>query len=460
MSNQLIICTTGTSIARGVQRLDEVGVKKYNQLIKNRVDVEQKKSKKSDDFIRTISAEMNSLNSFGLDKSDKVVLLHTETEDGLICAENIALLIKKCFNLDSALVKVNGMQVNDALRFRKEGIQNLFKELDRLIYGYSPENIVLNGTGGFKGVVPYLTLYGLLNRISTLYLFEFSNELIKLPPVPISYDYDRLNKAYKALEKIDIESFIPEETFFKLIPDLKYEDRPWFESLIEDIGDGEVTMSPFALIMWESMRKNEGQIYLSKQALKSYTNSSGQVREQFNFMLSRITNPLWRNDKIHPCKGSDMEFYKPGNTSERIAAITKGNDVYICELMQHAEYEKKISTCQKKNYNTKEFELFIFNENESIPDSEEFIVQKLNKEKDAVFKELLKCKKLYAKQETNLMDMEIVIEEGNNEILALKEKSENENKRNSEQIAYLKSKNINDMSLIQIIKKKLFIKKN
>jgi putative CRISPR-associated protein (TIGR02619 family) len=355
MSSKLIICTTGTSIARGVQRLDEIGVKKYCQLIKNRIESVQKQSKNTNDFLRIISAEMNSLSLSGLDKSDKVVLLHTETEDGLICAENVSELIKKHFNLSSTLVKVTGLQVKDALKFRKIGIQNLFKELDHLVYGYAPENVILNGTGGFKGVVPYLTLYGLLNRISTLYLFEFSNELIKLPPVPVSYDYDRPNKAYKALEKIDSESSISIDCFFKLIPDLKYEDRPWYESLIEKIGKGEVTMSPFALIMWETMKKSEGQVYIAKQAVKSYSNSSGQVREQYNFMLSRITNPLWRNAKIHPCTGSDLEFYKPGNTSERLAGITKGNDIYVCELMQHDEYEKKIQLCQKKNYNTKEF---------------------------------------------------------------------------------------------------------
>jgi CRISPR/Cas system-associated protein Csm6 len=48
--------------------------------------------------------------------------------------------------------------------------------------------IILNATGCFKSVVPYLTLRGLLYRLNVVYIFEQSNALLTLPPAPIHFD--------------------------------------------------------------------------------------------------------------------------------------------------------------------------------------------------------------------------------------------------------------------------------
>ena len=93
------------------------------------------------------------------------------------------------------LHEIPGLQVTDHDRFRREGIDNLFKILDdiskpRLDRGQ--HDVWLNVTGGFKSVVPYVTLFGLLYRLPVVYIFERSNTLITLPPAAINFDFERL----------------------------------------------------------------------------------------------------------------------------------------------------------------------------------------------------------------------------------------------------------------------------
>jgi hypothetical protein len=202
-----------------------------------------------------------------------------------------------------------------------------------------------------------------------------------LPPIPISYNYDLLKRALPALEKIDRETGITEKEFFNEIGNVEYTEKDYFLSLIENIGDNLYTMSPFAAILWEDLKTKKGQVYISKNARKVYDESSGISRQQLNFYLDRITNPLWRLGKKHSFSSTDLDIYKMGNTAERVAAYSKGRDIYICEMFtKHDKYEKQLPLCKKENYINKEnFTLFTFDNNElnNIPETEADIYQNL-----------------------------------------------------------------------------------
>ena len=286
------------------------------------------------------SAETNSLARLDLaaQKND-ICLLHSETKEGRICAEETVCLIKKFLAPQKLeLRQIEGLQVEDASRFRQVGIQRLFATLDELHQRYG--NSLLNVTGGFKSVVPYMTIYGQLHRIPVVYIFERSEQLITLPPVPVNYDWDRLAQAGDALRWLEQEGVGSDEEFFRKIPGVSFEKREWFRSLLEQEG-GEVTLSAFGMLLANALRQQEASVYLSPKAWKDDQRSSGKVRVQFKQMLSRAGNPIWRKQKFHK-HSSELIIFKPGDTGERMGAFLRGDRVYICRLWAtHDQYDSE-----------------------------------------------------------------------------------------------------------------------
>ncbi len=350
-----LFCTTGTSIAGGLAF--DGNPNAYRDAIRKRLASLESQYPDPSDFLRRASAETNSLVALEAAEGDSVFLLCTETEDGTICAEEAGALLDAQRHLNCQVQKIEGLQVADASRFRRVGAQNLFATLDRLC-GESAvgadADVVLNVTGGFKSVVPYVTLFGLLHRLPVVYLFERSKSLLRLPPVPVNFDYERLGQAMDALALLEREGAIPREKFFQAIPGLDFHGRDWYECLLEEDG-GLVTISGFGSLLLKSRAREQAQVFLGPSARTQYESSSGLSRKQFTFMLDRAGDPLWRKAKVHNFVGTNLTVFKPGNTSERMACIVRGARVYVCELLQHDQYERILPSKRAERYSLGEF---------------------------------------------------------------------------------------------------------
>jgi len=101
----LYICTTGTSIAHGIRR--DGSNESYRKIIRSQLDTPPP----GRNFLQWASAETNSLDRMGIKDADEIALLHTETEDGKICAEELAVLIEKHFAIIPRLCPIEGLQV-------------------------------------------------------------------------------------------------------------------------------------------------------------------------------------------------------------------------------------------------------------------------------------------------------------------------------------------------------------
>jgi putative CRISPR-associated protein (TIGR02619 family) len=281
-----IICTSGISIAQGVEIFATLNnAREYQKHIERRISEIQNKS--GDDqqmFLQKVSAETNSLLRLKVDREDRIYLLHSETTDGEICAELVKSLLEKNLNCKNVkLQKINGLQVQDAVRFRRHGIQNLFEQLRKIVDAapsHERSEVILNVTGGYKSTIPYITLYGLLSRIKVVYLFEHSNTLIELPPAPVNFDYGRLAPAHDALLTLCKKGGMPKEEFFKRIPGLEFHEREWYEALLEEDG-GLVTLSAFGFLLSAGRDQEQAHVWLSPSAREQYERSQGPTRDQF-----------------------------------------------------------------------------------------------------------------------------------------------------------------------------------
>jgi CRISPR/Cas system-associated protein Csm6 len=136
-------------------------------------------------FKEQYSSEINSNNV-------KVVLVHSPGI-GKICANKIKYLIENSngfFNgWKCELEELTDLDINNINKFKKsvEALTDIIREQ---YYIQELHHLYLNITGGYKALLPYLTMIGMAvgKEISAFYLFEDSPLILRLPVYPFSFD--------------------------------------------------------------------------------------------------------------------------------------------------------------------------------------------------------------------------------------------------------------------------------
>ncbi len=248
------ICTAGTSIIT-INKLDLAHFAKWklsewDSRLQDIAEAEhfalQNIKEKTDSDLPRVSAELNSLIKMGLQPSDRVILISTETVEGKLCAELVRkVLIEKRLCHDVTVQVIKGLQAQDGRLFQQVGL----KELISFIAQFEHENVVFNPTGGFKSVVPYLTLAGMLFKKPVKYIHEFSDDVMSLANIPITYDEEAIFEVEGKLQQIDGNTFIGKQEWQRGIA---FNDSR-FETLVEE-SDGKITMSGIGLLLWEKFK--------------------------------------------------------------------------------------------------------------------------------------------------------------------------------------------------------------
>lgn len=345
-----IVCTTGISIQTNAQRFLGNKARKLSTytLLQQFVAALKSQAASQQEFLAKLSAETNSLSRLGISQGDEVILLHTQTNSGKEAAEALEKVLRQELRVHVETKQVWGLQVSDAQRFRREGIRHLFEILKEKCVAWrekDPDNrkVLLDATGGFKAVVPYLTLFGLMWRIEVVYIFENSNTLIRLPPLPLHFNYELLAQGRTALQRLLNAKILPAEEFFREIPGLMYEDRAWFEPLIERDEKDYVTLSGLGEMFVQEWVIDTKHIHLSPMAKEVYDKSRGDVRERLRNFLKLLQDPLWRNAHLHSFSGTDLQVYKLPHQPERVAGFVQGDKVFVCLIyLRHDEYERDL----------------------------------------------------------------------------------------------------------------------
>jgi hypothetical protein len=67
---------------------------------------------------------------------------------------------------------------------------NFFADLIEREIKKKDAEIILNVTGGYKALIPYITIIGQLRKLELKYIYEESNELITVGRLPINFDWE------------------------------------------------------------------------------------------------------------------------------------------------------------------------------------------------------------------------------------------------------------------------------
>jgi putative CRISPR-associated protein (TIGR02619 family) len=325
-----IICSVGTSAARnlGVKPADltdwinkqqnlEVAIEKVFETFR---DI----SPEGENLKRKLSAEIHSLVRIGITNKDKVILLASSTDDGYCCALAVEKYLKHHWKgISVETEQVTGLQVNNADLFRTKGVVEFVRRILKEIDSYDASNIILNPTGGYKALVPYTVLLGMLKGIKCDYIFEQSSTLLELPPLPVEFKRSQFEAYRNLFEKIERDTIISRKEWEETV---SYEEQTWFESLVE-FSDGEVTLSAVGFLFLDEIRKPSVLVpFLSQKAIRDCFDNLVQLDDcdPFRYLSRVATSKQALEQAKHINVGNGLYWLKPGRTTDRYLVSVEG----------------------------------------------------------------------------------------------------------------------------------------
>lgn len=146
-----------------------------------------------------------------------VYLIATDTPKSVLAAKLIKENISN-FNENIKIIgdiKVaKGLQTDDFERFNNEGINELFNGLLEIIREIDEKNnkkdnqlksdkikTVINISGGYKAIIPYMTIFAQVYNLDSIYIYEDSSSLITIPSLPIQIDWAFAEEYYPYLDE-------------------------------------------------------------------------------------------------------------------------------------------------------------------------------------------------------------------------------------------------------------------
>ena len=317
-----ILCSTGTSAAKGVcppgqlaQWVQQHGGAKAagEAILAGFAEVRPE----GEALQKTLSAEIHSLVRINVTRQDRVILLASATADGHACALAVARYLEYHYpGILAEVRQVAGLQVRDAQQFRREGVVNFVRYCLEVVRNYGAGNVVLNPTGGFKALVPYTVLVGMLKRVPCRYIFEQSTELLELPPLPVAFDRAPFERYRCLIERIERETAIPRADWDR---EVRYDDRPLLEPMVEHAGE-EVTLSAVGLLLLDEVRSPTALVpFLSRQAWTDCLGNLCKLKDcdPFRFLARAASDRGQFKLEEHLNAGKGLRWLKPGRTTDR-----------------------------------------------------------------------------------------------------------------------------------------------
>jgi putative CRISPR-associated protein (TIGR02619 family) len=368
---KFVICSTGTSIANrcpssSTLHQESPGWNEDAGTIQTEINSRVDKFLRQDPpDLKATCAEMNSLNALKISKHDRVLLLASDSAFSRYCCDKLKLLIVDSFSLQSSQVeirRIDGLQVHDPKLLRDKGLPRLVEAILEVVGNETYRNtheILLNCTGGFKGIVPFLTILGMLYGCRTVYQFEHANNLISLPPLPFSFDLQVFERVKSALNMINEHGEIAEATYFGKIKDYHHSERELFLSYTEPTTDDKITLSPLAFLLLASDKQSD-HLKVRNEVLETLEHLDNAPRQKLQMLMAKCTNHRWRASHSKTWGGDksmDLTVIKPGNTAERLAGFLKDNVFHVTNIFStHDQYERELGNYSVANFRTEIFQ--------------------------------------------------------------------------------------------------------
>lgn len=350
-----VICSVGTSAARAL-KLKPLELANW---VKEQQSIDDAAEKifstfreilpKGENLKNNLSAEIHSLFRIEITNQDRIILLSSSTEEGYCCALAVKKYLEHYWNgIDVKVEKVKGLQVLDAELFRTTGVVEFVRHIIREINSYGASNIILNPTGGYKALVPYTVLIGMLKGVKCDYIFEQSTTLLELPPLPVEFKRSQFDTYKDLFEKIERETEISQGEWEQRVP---YSERTMLESLVE-FSNGQVTISAVGFLFLDEMRKPSVLVpFLSQKAIKDCFDNLAQLDDcdPFRYLARVATSKEALQKAKHINAGNGLYWLKPGRTTDRYLVSEEGWRMLVWRAIREDQEGSSYASTVKVN---------------------------------------------------------------------------------------------------------------
>lgn len=138
-----------------------------------------------------------------LREDDEVILLESDTARGIFCAhviqQALAAGVLGLPAVQSRIVRINGLQPYYSERF----LTLALRELTLLLHTFDEPNSILLASGGYKAILPILSILAMHHRMPILYLYEDADSLLAMEPLPVVFDLEVVKAYDKVLRKLE-----------------------------------------------------------------------------------------------------------------------------------------------------------------------------------------------------------------------------------------------------------------
>jgi len=291
------------------------------------------------------SAETNSLSRL-LQEDDRIVFLHSDTDEGKLCAETLRSFYSNQ-GYQAEVVPVPDLNYTES-RFKMRGLRSLVATMIKQIQNEckAGRKVLINATGGFKAEIAYATLVGLLFNVPVYYIHEAFRDIIEMPPTPIKWDYSLIADYEKFFEWIGTD-LRPSDEVERRLRGLS--DRDKIHLLLID-EEGYTYLSPAGEAYYHAYRGNilsqpGDEVLLSSKARDTYQSADPSTRECFEHVLRNLSHAELRRNQIESVRDGDCLVYPRGHRDERVVFYEQDGKVYVCELTRHSDqsYERLIA---------------------------------------------------------------------------------------------------------------------
>jgi len=264
------------------------------------------------------SAEIKSIIKIAKDEPVIVHLLATDSILSVLAAE----IIKDWFQNKQATKFNNSYQQDviqdlqvESIKDFKQGLTNLVTRFYVIVGKYfEPKEFVLNITGGYKALIPFMTILGQVNRIDIRYIFEDTEGVLEIPRLPLKRDNELFEKYLEVFQTIDDKVELNTAEYYQFSQDA--------ESCLEFYQNGKTfCLNSLGLIFWEDYRKQFYNFFCPDDVWLEMQNQHEILRilgSKFHF----------NNSKIGP-KLTHKTVYDDGRNTYRIFFFKVDDNVYI-----------------------------------------------------------------------------------------------------------------------------------
>ncbi len=150
------------------------------------------------------SAEIKSICKIANGKPATVYLLATDTFMSEFAAEKIREALdgrnSLIVNFEKVNHRIKDLSIDDPKKFEQKGFENLINTIDVIYKNHKKDEIILNISGGYKALIPFLTIYGQIRNLPLMYIYEDSEELIEIKGKYLNFNIEDLESLAPLLD--------------------------------------------------------------------------------------------------------------------------------------------------------------------------------------------------------------------------------------------------------------------